>query len=316
MDFPTFQAELRRIGGTVQVFAAIGAALRLHQAKQQVDPTIQARLLAAVEAVLPGALNGLNPQQVSEALAYVTFQIGEATELFHNASRPPGWVLQDPAVLQALGQASRQNIRSIMALAANRPRLAASLAGRFLDVGTGVGAMALEAAEQCPSLQMVGIDIWEPSLALARINVAASPHAARIEIRQQDVTQLDEVAAYTVAWLPVPFLPRPVAEGAVDRLAVALVPSGHLVVGLYRCADRQSWRGAYSLTGRTQWWRRVGYRRDRAATPCPRPRRCGDLPDPSNDFHDRQPILPGSPRKTLNEIISYSRQHLRRRTCG
>ena len=93
--------------------------------------------------------------------------------------------------------------------------------------------MALEAAEQCPSLQVVGIDIWEPSLALARNNAAASPHAARIEIRAQNVTQLDELAVYTLAWLPVPFLPRPVAEAAVDRLAVALVPNGHLVVGLY-----------------------------------------------------------------------------------
>jgi len=233
MEFATVQAELRRIGGAGHAFAAIGAALRLHQAKQQADPAIQARLLAAVEAVLPGALNGLNPQQVSEALAYVTFQIGEATDLFQNAGRSPGWVLQDPAVLQSLGHASRQNIRSIIALAADRPRLARSLAGRFLDVGTGVGAMALEAAEQCPSLRVVGIDIWEPSLALARNNAAASPHAARIEIRAQNVTQLDELAIYTLAWLPVPFLPRPVAEAAVDRLAVALVPNGHLVVGLY-----------------------------------------------------------------------------------
>src|SRR3984893_19208479 len=133
MDFPTFQAELRRIGGTLQGLPAIGGALRLHQAKQQADPAIQARLLAAVEAVLPRALSGLTPQQVSEALAYVTFQIGEATELFHNASRPPGWVLQDPAVLQALGQASRKKIRSIIALGTNRQRLDALLGGRCLE---------------------------------------------------------------------------------------------------------------------------------------------------------------------------------------
>jgi hypothetical protein len=93
--------------------------------------------------------------------------------------------------------------------------------------------MALEAAEQCPSVGVVGIDIWEPSLALARANVASSPHAERIEIRAQDVTQLDEPAAYTLAWLPAPFLPRPVAEAALDRLAAALAPSGHLVVGFY-----------------------------------------------------------------------------------
>jgi precorrin-6B methylase 2 len=207
--------------------------LRLYQTKQEADPAVQARLLAAVEAVLPGALDGLDPGQVSNALAYVTFQIGEATDLFDNAHRPPGWVLRDTATLQAVGQASRQNIRSIVALASDRPRLAASLAGRFLDVGTGVGAMALEAAEQCPSAQVVGIDIWEPSLASARANVAASRHAARIEIRAQDVTQLDELAAYTVAWLPAPFLPRPVAEAALDRLAVALASGGHLVVGLF-----------------------------------------------------------------------------------
>jgi len=233
MDVPTFQAELRRIGGTVHVFAAIGAALRLCQKKQRTDPAVEARLLAVVEAVLPGALDGLNPGQVSDALAYVTFQIGEATDLFHNADRPPGWVLRDSATLQALGQASRQNVRGIVTLAADRPKLATSLAGRFLDVGTGVGAMALEAAEQCPSVGVVGIDIWEPSLALARANVASSPHAERIEIRAQDVTQLDEPAAYTLAWLPAPFLPRPVAEAALDRLAAALAPSGHLVVGFY-----------------------------------------------------------------------------------
>ena len=233
MDFPTFEAELRRIGEIVQLFAAIGAALRLHQSQKQADPAIQSPLLAAFEAVLPGALNGLNPQQVSEALASVTFQIGEATELFHNAGRPPGWVCQDPAVLQALGQASRQNIRSMIALAADRPRLAAAFTGRFVDVGTGVGAMALEAAEQCPSLRVVGLDIWEPSLALARANVAASPYAARIEIRAQDVTQLDEPAAYTLAWLATPFMARPIAEAALDRLAEALAPNGYLVVLLF-----------------------------------------------------------------------------------
>jgi len=111
----------------------------------------------------------------------------------------------------------------MIALSADRPRLAAAFTGRFLDVGTGVGAMALEAAERYPSLQVVGLDIWGPSLVLARANVAASQHAARIEIRAQDVTQLDERDAYTLAWLATPFMPRAIAEAALDRLGVALV---------------------------------------------------------------------------------------------
>src|SRR5262249_597339 len=121
MDFPTFQAELRRIGGTVHAFAAIGAALRLRQAKQHADPAVEAQLLAAVEAVLPGALDGLNPEQVSAALAYVTLQIEEATDLFYNADRPPGWVFRDSVILQAQGQASRHNVRGMVSLASDRP---------------------------------------------------------------------------------------------------------------------------------------------------------------------------------------------------
>jgi ubiquinone/menaquinone biosynthesis C-methylase UbiE len=38
--------------------------------------------------------------------------------------------------------------------------LATAFTGRFLDVGTGVGAMVLEAVKQFPSLQVVGLDIW------------------------------------------------------------------------------------------------------------------------------------------------------------
>jgi SAM-dependent methyltransferase len=233
MDFQTFQAELRRIAAHVQSFAAIGAELRLRQAETKVDPAVQARLFAVVEAALPGAFNQLNARQVSDSLAYVSQVIGETTELFQNPGRAPGWAVRDPTTLQAWGQASRQNVRSIIALAADRPGLSAAFTGRFLDVGTGVGAMALEAAERCPSLQVVGLDIWEPSLALARANVAASPYAARIEIRAQDVTQLDERAAYTLAWLATPFMARPIAEAALDRLAVALAPGGYLVVGLF-----------------------------------------------------------------------------------
>jgi SAM-dependent methyltransferase len=136
-------------------------------------------------------------------------------------------------MLQAQGQASRSIVRSILALAADRPGLASTLTGRFLDVGTGVGGIALEAAERCPRLRVVGLDIWEPALALARGNVAASPHAPRIEIRSQDVTLFDEPGAYTLAWLPAPFLSLPAAELALDRLAAAVAADGYVVVGFY-----------------------------------------------------------------------------------
>ena len=106
MDFTTFQTELRRVAGTVQAFAAVGAALRLQhagrQAGRQADPAVQARLVAAVEAVLPGALDGLNPQQISDALAYVTQQIGRRRICSITLTVLPGGFFRTPTHYRAL----------------------------------------------------------------------------------------------------------------------------------------------------------------------------------------------------------------------
>src|SRR5262245_52449328 len=233
MDFQALQGELQRMGDVARGLAALGAALRLRQGKVTAHPDVDARLTEAVATLLPGGLDGLDQEQTAAALNLVTFALEEARDLFEKPDRPPAWKVRDPAMLHAQGQASRAIVHGLIALAADRPALAASLDGRMLDVGTGVGALALEAAAQRPSLEIVGIDIWDPALALARANVAASPHAARIQVRVQDVTRLDEVAAYTLTWLPAPFLTRAVAQAALDRLAAALAPGGYLVVGLY-----------------------------------------------------------------------------------
>ena len=230
-EIQTLQTELRRMGDAARGLAAVGAALRLRREKIEAHPSVEARLDDVVAALLPGGLDGLDQAQISAALASITLAFEEARDLFERPDRAPSWVIRDPAMLQAQGHASRFAAHRMIALAADRPALAAALAGRFLDVGTGVGAIALELAAECPSLRVVGIDIWEPALALARANVAASPHAARIEIRAQDVTQLSEVAAYTLAWLPTPFLTQAAAQAALDRLTEALAPGGYLVVG-------------------------------------------------------------------------------------
>lgn len=233
MESQAFQAELQRLADAVRGLGAIGAALRLLQTKTKAHPDVDVRLADVVAALLPHGLDRLDQSQTAAALSAVTHAFEEAQDLFENPDRPPAWEVRDPGMLQAQGQASRAVLHRMIALAAERPTLDAALRGRFLDVGTGVGAIALEAAAQFPSLKVVGLDIWEPALALARANVAGSPHAERIAIRAQDVTSLDEVAAYTLAWLPAPFLTRAVAQAALDRLVAALVPGGYLVVGLY-----------------------------------------------------------------------------------
>lgn len=229
----TLTAELGRLDVELQKYAALGAALRLKIANLAAPPEVAASLADAIESVLPGGLDGLTPDEMTSALNGVIYELEDAKELLRDSARPPVWCIDDPAVLQSIGDRSRLFARRIVALAASHPQLAQALTGRFLDVGTGVAAIALEAAERCPVLEIVGLEIWEPSLALARANVAASPFASRIEIRKQSITELDERASYTLAFLPTSFMGRAVVETALERLSAAISPGGYLVVAAY-----------------------------------------------------------------------------------
>jgi SAM-dependent methyltransferase len=102
---------------------------------------------------------------------------------------------------------------------------------RMLDVGTGVGALAVAYAEQFPALNVVGIDVLPRVLALARAAVAEHPARDRVVLREQDVATLDEPETYALAWLPAPFVPPQPLQAGVDRLSTAVVPGGWVVVG-------------------------------------------------------------------------------------
>ena len=71
--------------------------------------------------------------------------------------------------------------------------------GTFLDVGTGVGRLAIEAARTWPALRVVGIDIWQPALTAARRNVADARLEDRVEVRSQNMLDLSDRASFTLA---------------------------------------------------------------------------------------------------------------------
>jgi methylase of polypeptide subunit release factors len=102
---------------------------------------------------------------------------------------------------------------------------------RMLDVGTGVGGLAVAAAEALPQLTVVGIDVLPRVLALAERVRAASTAADRVELRQQDVTALHEQDAYDLAWVPAPFIPEPALRPGLSAVARALRPGGWLMLG-------------------------------------------------------------------------------------
>ena len=101
----------------------------------------------------------------------------------------------------------------------------------FLDVGSGIGLLAVAAAAVWPQATVVGIDVWGPSLEAAAANVRAAGLGDRITLRDQDVRALDDSDAYDCAWFPTFFVTEPVLEAAMPRLHRALHPGGWLVLG-------------------------------------------------------------------------------------
>ncbi|MGI5239872.1 SAM-dependent methyltransferase [Dactylosporangium sp. CA-139066] len=102
---------------------------------------------------------------------------------------------------------------------------------RMLDVGTGVGALAIGYAQAFPQLHVTGLDVMPRVLRLAQAQIEASPVAERVEVRQADVAELADEAAYDLAWIPAPFIPQPAFSNGVARIAAALRPGGMLMIG-------------------------------------------------------------------------------------
>lgn len=146
-----------------------------------------------------------------------------------------GWRYSDPALLDAWGARSAEPVaiwaeRLFPALEGLPEALEAPTA-HFLDVGTGVGRLAIAMCRQFPNLRVVGIDPFETALELARRNVVEAGLEGRITLRSALVQDLTEENCYDLAWVPVMFLPADVAAQGLHRVYAALRPGGWAVVG-------------------------------------------------------------------------------------
>ncbi len=234
MSFPELFSKTRDLIAAAQTMGVLGAELRLRQMGKEGHPRVRDALKEVINNLEPGLLDGLEPGQVAAIVGQLNYGLQDALDLIREPERAPGWAYTDPTILQERGRGSRAVVRNIANLARQRPVLAATLSSaKFLDIGTGVGWLAIEAAKTWPGMQIVGLDIWEPSLELARTNIATEGLQDRIILRRQSVTDVDDDSVFDIIWLPSPFLPREVVNSALPGIARALTKGGFLLFGLF-----------------------------------------------------------------------------------
>lgn len=228
----SFSGRVQELIRATRMLAIVGASLRLRSA-EDVDGAIAEQINKGLRLVLGDTGSDIAGTEIAPLLTQIDMAFAESGELWRSPNRTAGWQVEDQQLLQAMGRASSGAFDRILGLAASRPSLQQALRGRFLDVGTGVAGIALRAAQTCPGLEVDAIDIWEPALRIAAENIAASPHASRIQLRHQDITQLEPEPRYTLAWLPTMFLNRAVLGQALASIAAASLPGGWLVAAIY-----------------------------------------------------------------------------------
>lgn len=216
--------------------AAVGAALELRIAGATVSPELEVRLREVLCILgIDGELEGVSTEALAALLAEIRATFLQGVKLLYSSTLQPGWTHTEAELLQAYGQASaafaamfqRVVVPLLDGLAA---RLEAPIAS-FLDVGVGVAALSIAMARLWPALRVVGIDPWEPALALARQNVAAAGLGERIELRQQAVEELADTAEFDLVWFPTPFICADRLASALQHVWPALRPGGWILFG-------------------------------------------------------------------------------------
>jgi len=217
----------------VERAAAFGAHLRNLTEPIAVPAEVAETVQALAEEVVPG-VSDMPAESLQTVKAGMIAFFRQALDLLEQPDRPPGWRLDDPLVLQAQGRTSAMVPGILAKAAANLGDLAERLdaGGDFCDVGTGVGWLAIAAAQQWPNARVVGIDIEPYVLELAAKNLAATNLTGRIALRQLDARDLSD-DHFDLVWLPGPFLPREVVSGALAAARNTLASGGWAIVGIY-----------------------------------------------------------------------------------
>jgi SAM-dependent methyltransferase len=154
----------------------------------------------------------------------------------HGALRQ-GWLHADPELLQAQGRSGRATTHAMVAqIFPHLPGLLERLTssdGTLLDVGMGVGIIAIEMCRVFPHLRVIGLEPGAIQAEEARRNIAASGFKDRIEVRMQRLEDLEDQQAFDFAYLAQPFMPLDVVKPGLVTIRKALRPGGYISMAAF-----------------------------------------------------------------------------------
>ena len=230
--FNELLALTTRLLTQAEALAALVARLKLDAVGEPGDPDVAAQLDRVLDAIGASDLcASLDERERTTVIGHATTWLRQAMELIDDPLRPGGWFYTDPQIIRGQGASSVMVAQLVAGAGLGRPD------ARILDIGTGVGALAVAFCRTFPDATVVGIDPWELSLELARQNVAAAGFGSRITFHQTRVEVFEDEDGFDLVWMPVIFLSPAILEEAVHRAAATMRPGAEIVLGRYTGSD-------------------------------------------------------------------------------
>jgi predicted O-methyltransferase YrrM len=230
--FNELLALTARLLTQAESLAALVARLKLDAAGERGDPEVTAQLDRVMDVIGAAELSAnLDERERTAVIGHATTMLRQAMELIEDPLRPGGWFYTDPQIIQGQGASSAVVAQMLAGAGIGNPD------ARILDIGTGVGGLAIAFCRAFPNSTVVGIDPWELSLEHARQNVAAAGFGSRITFRQTRIEAFEDDDGFDLVWMPVIFLSRAILEAAVRRAVEAMRPGAEIVLGRYTGSD-------------------------------------------------------------------------------
>jgi len=238
----TLRDVVARLNASVTAVAALGAALDARVGQRPLDPNLRPHIDGVLDALgIRDEVENAGVEELRPLLGEIrTFDLTGAKLFSARAAHQAGWTHLEGDLLEAAGDVTAglpRRLRTAIAPKLDGLEARLSSAGAaFLDIGVGVGVLAIEMARLWPELTVVGIDTWAPALTMARDRVRAADLEHRIVLREQAGEAIEDVEAFDLAWIPSVFVPERVLPKVMARVHVALRPGGWLLLPMMRAA--------------------------------------------------------------------------------
>ncbi len=140
-----------------------------------------------------------------------------------------GWHYTDELILQSQGLYSQYIVTDCFTQVPAVQNLLQQANTVFLDVGAGVGQIALRACAEYPALKVIALEPADVPFTLATKNINASAYANRIDLRKGMLQDIQDHHTVDVAWFPHVFIDDKHLASCLQKLKLAIKPNGILI---------------------------------------------------------------------------------------